>query len=105
MSDQIPLRSDALRNRERILAAAEDVFLERGANVTLDEIAKRAGVGIGTLYRRFPTREDLLAATYSARFLAFAASSREADAGLDPLGALESWMQKDEAPQSLLIPN
>ena len=94
MSDQIPLRSDALRNRERILAAAEDVFLERGANVTLDEIAKRAGVGIGTLYRRFPTREDLLAATYSARFLAFAASSREADAGLDPLGAFRRYLEQ-----------
>jgi len=94
LPDQISLRSDALRNRERILAAAEDVFLERGANVTLDDIAKRAGVGIGTLYRRFPTREELLAATYSARFESLAASSRLADTGLDPLSALRGYLEQ-----------
>lgn len=94
MSDQVPLRSDARRNRERILAAAEEIFLERGANVTLDDVAKRAGVGIGTLYRRFPTREELLAATYSARFVAFAASSRDADTGQDPLRALRSYLEQ-----------
>lgn len=94
MSDQISLRADAQRNRERILAAAEDVFLEKGATVTLDDVAKRAGVGIGTLYRRFPTREELLAATYSARFVAFAASSRDADHGRDPLGALRRYLEQ-----------
>lgn len=94
MSTQNSLRSDAQRNRERILAAAEEVFLERGANATLDDVARRAGVGIGTLYRRFPTREELLAATYSARFVAFAASSREADTGLDPLRALRRYLEQ-----------
>ncbi|WP_035691051.1 TetR/AcrR family transcriptional regulator [Azospirillum halopraeferens] len=94
MNDDAPLRADARRNRERILAAAEDVFLERGANAALEEVAKRAGVGIGTLYRRFPTREDLLAATYSARFLTFAETSRSRDAELDPLSAMRVYLEE-----------
>lgn len=94
MADQVPLRADAQRNRERILAAAEEVFLERGAGVSLDEVAKRAGVGIGTLYRRFPTREELLAAAYSARFLAFAENSRARSAELDPLNALRTYLEE-----------
>lgn len=92
MADDTPLRADAQLNKERILAAAEDVFRERGAGVSLDEVAKRAGVGIGTLYRRFPTREDLLAATYSARFLAFAEASRARD--LAPLEALRAYLEE-----------
>lgn len=94
MADEIPLRADAQLNRERILAAAEDVFMERGAGVSLDEVARRAGVGIGTLYRRFPTREDLLAATYSARFLAFAETSRARSVNLDPSGALRAYLEE-----------
>lgn len=94
MADETPLRADAQLNRARILAAAEEVFVERGAGVSLDEVAKRAGVGIGTLYRRFPTREDLLAATYSARFLAFAEASRARDADLDPLAALSAYLEE-----------
>jgi len=88
------LRADAERNRERILAAAEDVFLESGAGVSLEDVAKRAGVGIGTLYRRFPTREALLAAAYSERFQAFAKISRERAAGLDPLSALSMYLEE-----------
>lgn len=94
MADENPLRADAQRNRERILAAAEEVFLEKGAGVSLDEVAKRAGVGIGTLYRRFPTREELLAAAYSARFLAFAENCRARDAELDPLNALRAYLEE-----------
>lgn len=94
MTDDVSLRADARRNRERILAAAEDVFLERGANVVLDEVAKRAGVGVATLYRRFPTREDLLAAAYSARFLALAESSRRRAADLDPSTALRVYLEE-----------
>lgn len=94
MSEQISLRADAQRNRERILAAAEDVFLEKGANVSLDDVAKRAGVGIGTLYRRFPTREELLAATYSERFVTFAAASCARDGELDPLSALRAFLEE-----------
>jgi len=88
------LRVDAQLNKERILAAAEEVFLERGAGVSLDEVAKRAGVGIGTLYRRFPTREELLAATYSARFLNLAETSRAREAELDPLSALRAYLEE-----------
>lgn len=94
LADEIPLRADAQLNKERILAAAEKVFLERGVGVSLDEVAKRAGVGIGTLYRRFPTREELLAATYSARFLNFAETSRAREADLDPLSALRSYLEE-----------
>lgn len=94
MADETPLRADAQLNKERILAAAEDVFMERGAGVSLDEVARRAGVGIGTLYRRFPTREDLLAATYSARFLDFAEKSRARSVNLDPSGALRAYLEE-----------
>ncbi|MDP2697041.1 TetR/AcrR family transcriptional regulator [Thalassospira sp.] len=94
MVDETPLRADAQLNKERILAAAEEVFLERGAGASLDEVAKRAGVGIGTLYRRFPTREALLAATYSARFLSFAETSRSRAADLDPLDALRTYLEE-----------
>jgi len=58
------LRADAVANRQRILEAARTVFAERGIDAPLDEIARRAGVGNATLYRRFPTRESLLAATF-----------------------------------------
>nr|MBF0685387.1 helix-turn-helix transcriptional regulator [Pseudomonas sp.] len=93
MAKEIPLRADAQRNRDQILAAAEAVFREKGTGVPLDEVAKRAGVGIGTLYRRFPTREDLLAAAYNARFLAFAETSRAREAELDPLAALRAYLE------------
>jgi AcrR family transcriptional regulator len=59
-SDPVRLRADAWRNRERILAAARDVFAEQGPDAPLDEIARRAGLGIGTLYRRFPDRGALI---------------------------------------------
>ncbi|MBB3656606.1 AcrR family transcriptional regulator [Rhizobium sp. BK650] len=94
MADEIPLRADAQRNRERILAAAEEVFLKKGATASLDDVAKRAGVGIGTLYRRFPTREELLAAAYSSRFLALAETSRARDTGHDPLNAMRAYLEE-----------
>lgn len=87
------LRADAQQNRERILAAAEEIFLERGAGASLEEVAKRAGTGIGTLYRRFPTRESLLAATYNARLLSFADASRTRNASLDSLGAIKAYLE------------
>jgi AcrR family transcriptional regulator len=59
-----PLRADAQLNRDRILVAAAKLFAERGLNVPLEEIARRAGVGVATLYRRFPTRADLAAAAF-----------------------------------------
>ncbi|MFD5074377.1 TetR/AcrR family transcriptional regulator [Streptomyces sp. NPDC058371] len=59
-----PLRRDAALNRERVLRAAREVFGERGLNVTLDDVARHAGVGVGTLYRRFPTKEALIRAVF-----------------------------------------
>ncbi|WP_044175867.1 TetR/AcrR family transcriptional regulator [Phytobacter massiliensis] len=92
MKKEPTLRADAQKNRERILTAAGEVFLEQGAGVSLEEVARRAGVGIGTLYRRFPTRELLLAESYNARLLAFAAMSRENDAKRDPVAAVRSYL-------------
>jgi AcrR family transcriptional regulator len=63
----MPLRKDAQRNRERLVEAARAVFAERGLDVALDEVARRAGVSIGTLYNRFPTRADLVAAVFAER--------------------------------------
>ncbi|MGH3240651.1 MAG: TetR/AcrR family transcriptional regulator [Spirillospora sp.] len=62
MTPSKPLRADARRNRARILAAAEEVFAERGASASTEEVAARAGVAIGTVFRHFPTKRDLLAA-------------------------------------------
>jgi AcrR family transcriptional regulator len=62
-----PLRSDARKNRARLLAAAEEAFAEQGAAVPIDEVARRAGVGVGTLYRHFPTKEALFVAIVGAR--------------------------------------
>ncbi|QYN34974.1 TetR/AcrR family transcriptional regulator [Pseudonocardia sp. DSM 110487] len=63
----MPLRKDAQRNRERLVEAARAVFAERGLDVALDDVARRAGVSIGTLYNRFPTRADLVAAVFADR--------------------------------------
>lgn len=85
-------RADSLRNRERLLAAGKAAFNEIGAEAPLEEIARRAGVGIGTLYRHFPTREALLAAVYRREVeqLAAAADLLLADR---PAGqALEAWL-------------
>lgn len=91
--EESPLRADAQLNRERILAAAEAIFLERGADVSLEEVAKRAKVGIGTLYRRFPTREALLSAMYSDRFLNLAKASRARDEKLTPRESVRVYLE------------
>jgi AcrR family transcriptional regulator len=79
------LRADAADNRRRILEAARAVFAERGIDAPLDEIARRAGVGNATLYRRFPTRDLLVAAVFEARVAEYA------DAATEALGALDPW--------------
>lgn len=94
LSDEPALRADAQKNRELILAAAEALFLEKGADVPLEEVAKRAGVGIGTLYRRFPTREALLAATSNERFLALAATSHARDQDHTPADAVRAYLEE-----------
>src|SRR5829696_2163921 len=72
------LRADAERNRERILAAAREVFAERGLDAPFDAIAQRAGVGQATLYRRFPRREDLIVACFAPNLAEYAAAVEEA---------------------------
>lgn len=93
-TDDAPLRADAARNRERILEAAEALFLERGAEASLDDIAKRANVGIGTLYRRFPTRDALLAATSDERLLSLAKASRARDDKLEPDASVRAFVKE-----------
>jgi AcrR family transcriptional regulator len=73
-----PLRADAARNRERILAAAAEVFADRGLEVSLDDIARHAGVGVGTVYRRFPTKESLVEALFEAHIARLEALAEKA---------------------------
>ena len=87
------MRADARRNRQRLLDAALQVYAERGADdASLDEIARRAGVGIGTLYRHFPTRQALLEAVYRDQVEELCAVARELD-GEAPEQALERWLR------------
>jgi len=87
------VRADALRNRERLVEVAQSAFATNGIEASLEDIARQAGVGIGTLYRRFPTREDLIAAVLAERYLKLAevalvlAEERE-----DPDSALTEWL-------------
>jgi AcrR family transcriptional regulator len=85
-------RTDAQRNRERILAVAKEAFTRHGAHASLDEIAKQAGVGPGTLYRHFPTRDALIEAVYHTEVEKLAAAQRELSAKLPPVEALRAWM-------------
>jgi AcrR family transcriptional regulator len=85
-------RSDAQLNRERILVVARQAFAKSGANASLDDIAKQAGVGPGTLYRHFPSREDLLKAVYLAAAEKLASAAGEFTETLSPLDALRAWM-------------
>lgn len=85
-------RTDALRNRERILEAAQRAFRRHGADATMDEIGKQAGVGPGTLYRHFPTRDALLEAVYQTEVEKLAAAERQFAKELPPLDALRAWM-------------
>jgi len=85
-------RADAQRNRERILEVAKKEFTRSGANASLEEIAKKAGVGPGTLYRHFPTREELLVAVYRSEMEKLAAAERTFADTLPPLEALRAWL-------------
>jgi AcrR family transcriptional regulator len=89
-----PLRRDAERNRQRILAAAAEVFNERGLEVSLDEIARHAGVGVGTVYRRFRTKEELIEALFMDRLDAITAIGEEAFASPDPWSGLVFFMER-----------
>jgi AcrR family transcriptional regulator len=85
-------RSDAKRNRERILEVAKAAFGRSGANASLDDIVKEAGIGPGTLYRHFPTREELLEAVYRSEVEKLAAAERKFADTLPPIEALRAWM-------------
>jgi len=86
-------RADGQRNRERLLEAAKTAFADVGADVSLDEIARRAGVGIGTLYRHFPTRGAIVEAVYRREVQQLADSATRLIATLPPGEALHAWMQ------------
>ena len=85
-------RSDATRNRERILEVAREVFTRDGASASLDDIARRSGVGNATLYRHFPTRDDLIEAVYRSEVEKLTAAEQRFAATMPPLEALRAWM-------------
>lgn len=85
-------RADAQRNRERIIEFAKQAFTRFGANASLDDIAKEAGVGPGTLYRHFPTRGELLESVYRTEVERLAAAERKFAESMPPLQALRAWM-------------
>jgi AcrR family transcriptional regulator len=85
-------RADAQRNRERILEVAKQAFTRSGANVSLDDVAKQASVGPGTLYRHFPTRDALLEAVYRTEVEKLAAAEPKFAETMAPVEALQAWM-------------
>ena len=85
-------RADAVHNRERILAAAVEAFKTSGINASLDGIARQAGIGPGTLYRHFPSREDLLIAVFKTEAENLASAAQDYAQTLPPLSALRAWL-------------
>lgn len=85
-------RTDAERNRQRILEVAKKAFTQGGANASLDDIARMAGVGAGTLYRHYPTRDALIEGVYRTEVAKLAAAERELADKLPPVEALRAWM-------------
>jgi AcrR family transcriptional regulator len=85
-------RSDAQRNRERLLETAKAAFTSHGADASLEEIAKQAGVGTGTLYRHFPTRDALIEAVYRSEVEKLAAAAGKFAETMPPIEALRTWM-------------
>jgi AcrR family transcriptional regulator len=88
-----PLRADARRNRELLLAAAREVFAAHGADAPLDEIARRAGIGNATLYRHFPDRRELIIAVYADEVAALCAQGEALTGGSTPGEALFAWLR------------
>jgi AcrR family transcriptional regulator len=91
---------DAERNRQRLLEAARAAFAERGLDVPLEDIARRANVGIATLYRRFPTRDDLLSAVFEERLIRFAALAAEARRAPDAWTGFRRYVERACAMQA-----
>jgi AcrR family transcriptional regulator len=90
---QRPQRADARANHDKLVAAARALFTEKGTSAPLEEVAERAGVGIGTLYRHFPTRHALLEAVYVDEFEAMARAATELEE-LPPWDALSQWLHQ-----------
>jgi AcrR family transcriptional regulator len=88
------LRVDAERNRQRIVTAAREAFAEWGLDVPINEVARRAGVGVGTLYRRYPTRADLIAAAFEQKMIAYAEAARDALADPDPWSGFRGYVER-----------
>jgi AcrR family transcriptional regulator len=86
-------RADAQRNRELIIQVAKEAFTQNGAGTSLDDIARKAGVGAGTLYRHFPSREALLGAVYRVEVEKLADSAEQLSRELPPVEALRAWLQ------------
>src|SRR5215469_3672548 len=86
------IRADALRNRERILEVAKQAFTRSGAGASLDDIARQAGIGPGTLYRHFPTRDALIEGVYRSEVEKLAAAEQHFAETMAPLDALRAWM-------------
>src|SRR6516165_11332708 len=85
-------RADAVRNHERVLEAAADIFSAGGPDASLEAVAKRAGVGIGTLYRHFPTREALFEAVYRREVDQLGELADRLAGEADPVEALRAWL-------------
>lgn len=96
-----PLRRDAQRNRELLLAAAREVFGTKGLDAPLDEIARKAGVAIGTLYNRFPTRTALIEATFGEAICRWVEVGEEAVAAEDPWDGLTQYVVRASEMQSV----
>jgi len=92
-ADVRPLRRDAERNRQRILTAAAEVFTERGLDASLDEVARAAGVGVGTVYRRFPDKESLIRELFRERIDALVTVAEQCCAAADPWQGLASYLE------------
>ncbi len=91
-----PLRADARRNRERILESARAVFAEFGADAQIDDVARKAGVGVGTVYRHFPTKEALLVELLREKFRLFSARARDAlEQDGEPFAVIEDLLRRN----------
>jgi AcrR family transcriptional regulator len=90
-----PMRADARRNRERVLAAASEAFATYGSDAQMDDVARAAGVGVGTVYRHFPTKEALVAELVRRKFETFVAQARQALDEPDPWEAFAGMLRRN----------
>ena len=94
LDERRPTRADARRNFDALIEAGREAFAEHGVDASLEDIARRAGVGIGTLYRNFPTRDALVEAVYLDEVAGVASFADELDDDLSPFDALAAWLRR-----------